>query len=568
MLLLIASPADSAPPPQESTITLVVLGRVVDTHGNGVANASVSIYVGGVKAEVGSYSEGSSDSTRTQFDGSYIAHIEITPELAESLRTGKTKIAVEVSKPTYLTVRQGIIGRRIARDSNYCYVEVPEIVLPHVKKAAFFIAVGIFLLVLTLIGFKVVHETVASLLGASLMLGVSYILGTFDRDFRIISFERAISFIDFDVIFLVMSLMIFVALLSRTGLFQWLAFQAYKLGGGKPYVIAGALSLLTAFISAFLNNVTVMLLIGPVTIEMALMLGIHPVSFLIPEVLASNVGGAATLIGDPPNTIIGSYAHLSFNEFLLNLGPVVLLSYLALMAVVFLLYRGQYRRKMEEPSPELLEQLKREAAIKDKATLKKTLLVAVITVMLFFSGELFKAPPGVVALLGATALLLWVRPGVEEMLKEVDWTTLVFFMSLFIMVGGIYEVGLIHMVADFVRNLAGGSLTVTALFLIWVSALFSALVANIPFTAAMLPVVAYLTSTIPGASNNALYWALAMGACFGGNATTIGAAANIVTVGLADRAGYEIGFADFLKVGLPATVATLVVASLWMIIRY
>ena len=170
--------------------------------------------------------------------------------------------------------------------------------------------------------------------------------------------------------------------------------------------------------------------------------------------------------------------------------------------------------------------------------------------------------------MGASVLLLWVRPGIEEMLKEVDWTTLVFLMCLFIIVGGLYEVGLIHLIADFIKNLAGGSLTFTALFIIWISALASALVANIPFTAAMLPVVAYLSTVIPGASNNVLYWALAIGACFGGNATTIGAAANIVTVGLAERAGFDISFTDFLKAGLPVTVATLIVSSLWMVIRY
>jgi len=558
----------AAPPAQEPTVNLVILGRVVDTHKNGVSNANVAIYIGGERKTLITQGNRETNDLLTQLDGSYIAHVTIPSSLAENLRTGKTKIAVEISKPTYLTVRRGVKGRDIARNGNYYYVEVPDIEIPHVRKAAFFIAAGAFLLTLFLIGFKILHETVASLMGASIVLGTTYLAGSLNRDFWIIPFERAVEFIDFDVIFLVMSLMIFVALISRTGLFQWLAFRAYKMAGGNPYLIAFMLSLVTALISAFLSNVTVMLLIAPVTIEIALLMDLNPLSLLIPEVLASNVGGAATLIGDPPNTIIGSYARLGFADFIVNMGPPVVLSFLALLGVIFLIYRREYTRRKEMPTSELFERLEKEASITDPTLLRRSLIVALATVLLFFVEDYFNAPPGVIALLGATALLLWVRPGVEEMLREVDWTTLVFFMSLFILVGGIQEVGLIQMLADFIKELAGNNAMLAALFLVWASAVASALVANIPFTAAMLPIVAYLTETLPGAQNNVLYWALAIGACFGGNATTIGAAANIVTVGLAERAGTRITFTDFIKVGVPATVVTLIVGSLWLLIRY
>jgi Na+/H+ antiporter NhaD/arsenite permease-like protein len=299
-----------------------------------------------------------------------------------------------------------------------------------------------------------------------------------------------------------------------------------------------------------------------------LVLNIHPAAIVIPEVLASNIGGAATLVGTPPNIIIGSYVGLSFNQFLVNMFPIALMSMIILLWMTRWLYRAEFDRESKPPSAALVAKLEADARITDPILLRKSLLLAGATLALFFTADRFQMPPAVVAILGSTALLLWVRPDVSEMLREVDWTTLVFFMSLFMMVGGIQEVGLIQIIAESVKRMAGDSLLLATLLIIWVSAVASAIVANIPFTAAIVPVTVFLTQTIPGAENNVLYWALALGAGLGGNATYIGSAPNIVAAGIMDRAGFRLKFEEFSRVGVPVTFVTILVPTLWILIRY
>ncbi len=276
----------------------------------------------------------------------------------------------------------------------------------------------------------------------------------------------------------------------------------------------------------------------------------------MPEVLASNIGGAATLIGTPPNTIIGSYVGLGFNQFLGNMLPISLMSMLILLWMTRRLYREEFDKESKTPSAALIAQLETGARITDPVLLRKSLLLFGATLFLFFTADSFHMPPAVVAIIGSTALLLWVRPNVSEMLHEVDWTTLVFFMSLFMMVGGIQEVGLIQITAEFVKSVAGDSLLLAALLLVWVSAIASAVVA------------VFLTKTLPGAENNVLYWALALGAGLGGNATYIGSAPNIVAAGIMDRAGFRPKFQDFSRVGVPVTFVTVLAPTLWILIRY
>jgi len=232
------------------------------------------------------------------------------------------------------------------------------------------------------------------------------------------------------------------------------------------------------------------------------------------------------------------------------------------------LYRQEFEQKGKPPSDVLIAQLEAGARITDPALLRKSLLIFGLTLILFFVEDLFHMPPAVVAILGSAVLLLWVRPNVGAMLREVDWTTLVFFMCLFMMVGGIQEVGLIQLIAESVRSLAGDSLLIATLSVIWISAFFSAIVANIPFTAAIVPVTVFLTQTLPGAENNVLYWGLALGAGLGGNATYIGSAPNIVAAGILDRAGFRLKFGDFSRVGVPVTLATVLVPTGWILIRY
>lgn len=543
--------------------SLIVTGRVVDSQGTPLESATLKIRLrdhqeGGIGVD--------GVEAHSQADGSFL--LALPSQIVAPAMEGQGKVTLEVKRASYATLSQNLDLEEMVRIDEQLYLPLGDLILEHRLGAAFITATFVFLLVFAFISFRVLHETIAALAGAIAILGISYLLGSSNSDFWILSFERAVHYIDFNVIFLIMGMMIFMAIMGRTGLFQWLGYQAYKATGGNAWYLAGLLTILTAVASAFLNNVTIMLLMAPVTIEMALVLGVHPFSLLIPEVLASNIGGAATLIGDPPNTIIGSYTGLGFLDFLLHMGPMVILSMAALLIMIRFIYGREYAKSRETASPALLERLREDARITDSKTLRKALVMGGGTLLLFFIQDLFGMPPSVVALLGATGLLVWVRPDVEDMLQEVDWTTLVFFMGLFIVVGGIQEVGLIQIIARFIGRIAGDSLVLAIILILWVSGVASAIVSNIPFTAAALPIAAFLTTTVPGAGNNVLYWALAVGVCFGGNATSIGAAANIVTAGVADRAGYHLSFPHFLRVGMPATLVTILVAMIWILIRY
>ncbi len=534
-------------------VTLIVVGRAVNTQGAAIDEAKVRVLVGDVVAH----------ETHTDADGFYFAEFTLSQPPIEG-----PAIAVEIDKPGFRTARQELAPEEVACSGGCCHARLANTFLTRVFNPAFFIATGVFVVVFGLISLNLLHETIAAFMGAAAMLGVSYFLGSLDPDFWIIGFDRAITFIDFDVIFLLMAMMIFMAIMSQTGIFQWLAFRTFSLARGNAFLVTAILVAITGLISSVLNDTTVMLLMTPVSIQIALALGIHPAAVVVPEVLASNIGGAATLIGTPPNTIIGSYVGLSFNQFLVNMFPIAVMSMIVLLAMTRWLYRSEFDKEKKTSSEALIAKLEAGASITDPALLRKSLLVFGVTMVLFFIEDLFHMPPAVVAILGATLLLLWVRPNVSEMLHEVDWTTLVFFMSLFMMVGGIQEVGLIQLIAESVTSIAGDSLLLATLLLIWVSAVASAIVANIPFTAAIVPVTVFLTRNLPGAENNVLYWALALGAGLGGNATYIGSAPNIVAAGIMDRAGFRLKFGDFSRVGVPVAFVTILVPMLWILIRY
>jgi Na+/H+ antiporter NhaD/arsenite permease-like protein len=545
-----------------SEATLTLIGRVVNTQGAYVDEAQVHVFVGlipqtltidGKEAQV----------AHTHSDGSFV----IALTLSRTLQEAET-LTIEITKPGYRTARQDLTWQEIVQGNDRYYTSVPDIVLTRVFNPAFFLAAAIFLVVFILISLNILHETVAAFLGAAAMLGASYFFGNSNPDFWIIGFHRAVDFIDFDVVFLLMTMMIFMAIMSQTGIFQWLTFQTFRLARGNTFLVAAILITITGITSSVLNDTTVMLLMTPVSIQIALALNIHPAAIVVPEILASNIGGAATLIGTPPNTIIGSYVGLSFNQFLGNMLPISVMSMLILLGMTRWLYRKEFDRKGKPTSSALVAQLEAGARITDHVLLRKSVLLFGTTLILFFAADSFHMPPAVVAILGSTALLLWVQPNVSEMLREVDWTTLVFFMSLFMMVGGIQEVGLIQIIAEIVQGLAGENLLLATLLMIWVSAIASAVVANIPFTAAIIPVAVFLTRTIPGAGNNVLYWALALGAGLGGNATYIGSAPNIVAAGILDRAGYRLKFSDFSRIGVPITFVTILVPTLWILIRY
>ena len=433
---------------------------------------------------------------------------------------------------------------------------------------SFVLSIGIFLVVFAAISLRWMHETAAALLGAVAVWLVHYVGGAFFPALHLLSFEASMLFVDWNVIFLILGMMIFMAMFSETGVFNWMAYRAFRLARGNAWLLGMVLVLLTGVVSAFLNDVTAILLLVPLSIEIAQAVGIHPFAYVIPEVLASNIGGAATIIGDPPSTIVGSHVGMSFVEYMVNMAPIAILCLFPLLVLTTLLYRREFGGARERLSPALVARLEVDARITDRGLLVKTALVGTLTLVLFLTGDSFGMPPSVIALTGAAILVAWVRPDMHRMLREVDWTTLVFFIGIFVVVGGLEESGVISWIAGMIGDLAGDSLTIATILMVWIPGLASGIVANIPFTVAALPIADYLTATIPGAQNGVLYWALILGADLGGNSTYLGSAPNIVAVGLLAQAGYRLSFGRFMRDGVPVTFVTLVLATLWLLIRY
>ncbi|GAB4564885.1 MAG: ArsB/NhaD family transporter [Anaerolineae bacterium] len=564
--------ADTQPiqePPQGDAITLIVLGQVVTTQRQAIADAEISLLIGGERQELIAPNGDQVEAIPSEVDGLFRLVVQVPPETAEAIISGRRPVALEIEAHAFRRTRVGVPARLVAHGSDHLYADVGRIALPRIFHAAFFLTIGVFLVTFAAISFRWLHETLAAMVGATTLLAVTYLAGMRWPDWYILEFEQAIHHIDFEVIFLILALMIFVAIAGSTGVFQWMAYAAYRASRGNAWALSAILIVLTAGTSAFLNNVTIMLLIAPVSVEIALMMNMNPLALLIPETLASNIGGTATLIGDPPNTLIGSYARIGFAPFLTNLGPIVALSTIAFILMTWFIYRSEYGGSSTRVRSAQLEAHVAEAArIRQPDVLRKTGVMAAITLILFFLGDVWSMPPAVAALIGAVGLMVWVRPRIHDMIQEVDWTTLLFFMSLFIIVGALQDVGAIQLVAETIGAIAGDNLSTAILLVLWVPAVGSAITENIPFAAAMLPVAAYLTQSIPGADNDVLYWALALGTCLGGNATTIGAAANIVTAGIAERAGYSLPFKNFVKVGAPVTVVILLLCSAYLLIRY
>lgn len=446
-------------------------------------------------------------------------------------------------------------------------VVMDDITLTRRINAAFWIATGLFVGTLSIIATKRLHNTLAAMLGGTLVFVVSYLGSTVTEDLLVFEFERGLEYVDWEVIFLIVGMMSFIAVVERTGIFQWIAFAAYRISGGNMWKLLPILMVFAGVASAFLDNVTTMLLMTPITVEIALALSISPLALLIPQVMASNVAGISTLIGEPPNILIGSYADISFSDFLINQTGGVVLAMIGLI----IYSEWSYRRELAATnagSPVLMKRLEEHARITDPEALKKAGIVGGAMLVLFIFGEPLNMVPAVTAIGGAVALLLWVRSDVEEIIEAVDWTTIFFFISLFILVGGIQEVGMVSLIAQAIGDFVGDNLMLAMIVIIWSAAFFSAIVDNIPFTAAMLPVVAFLSQTIPEADNKVLFYCLSVGAAMGGNGTLIGSSANLVTAGIAERAGYQVTYLYFLKKGAPAVIITVSLASAWLLFRF
>ena len=414
-------------------------------------------------------------------------------------------------------------------------------------------AVVVFLVALATIATERVHRTQVALIGAALVV----VTGVIDQ-------EQATHAIDFNTIGLLVGMMVVVRLTEPTGLYNYLAIRAGQLARGRPLPVVIALTGTTALLSAFLDNLTTVLLMVPITFLLADTLDVPPVPLIVMEIIASNIGGTATLIGDPPNIMIAGATGLSFNQFLVNLAPAAALALVVVVAALYVFYRSRLRIAPENQAKVMSLDARR--SIESPAELRRTVPILVLTIVAFFLHQALHLEPATVALTGAATMLIVSRQSVEEALGGIEWATLFFFLGLFVMVGALEETGAIDEVARAIGAVTGGDRAAEILGITWVAAVGSGVVDNIPFTAAMIPVVEELEAGSGG--GDAYWWSLALGACFGGNATLIAAAANVAASGLAERAGQPISFLGFLKVGLPVTLVSMLLATAYIAVRY
>ena len=430
------------------------------------------------------------------------------------------------------------------------------------------ISLTVFLIAYALMVSEKMNRTAAAMLGASTLLLL-----------RVFPYETALEYIDLDVIFLLVGMMMVVEILSHTGLFEWVAIFIAQRSKGNPVVILIGLLAATALLSAFLDNVTTVVLIAPITILIVQILELPAAPFLILEALFSNIGGTATLVGDPPNILIGSKSDLSFNDFLLNLSPIVILCTLVVFAGILLLFHGSLkttralRRRIMKAEPA--------KAILDPWRLKRGLVIFLVILAGFSTSRWLEVQPGIIAIAGAFIMIVVTRSDLRHAMEKVEWETILFLIGLFMMVGALEHNGLFNSIAQFLFGLTQGNLFATAMIVLWTSAVLSAFFGNIPVAIAMIPLV----HTLIGATAveltldqspelleryvaHPLWWSLALGACLGGNGTLFGAAANVVVIQVARRNGYKLSFWDFLRYGAPVTLVTLSVSSVYIYVRY
>jgi Na+/H+ antiporter NhaD/arsenite permease-like protein len=409
--------------------------------------------------------------------------------------------------------------------------------------------------VLIAVGTERVNRTKAALLGAALVI---LFVGQFGQ-------EQAIDSIDFNTIGLLLGMMLLVHVTQETGVYDYIAIRAGQLAGGRSFRVVLFMAATTAILSAFLDNLTTILLIVPITFLLADALDIDPIPLIVIEVVSSNIGGTATLIGDPPNIIIAGATGIGFNEFIINLAPIVAVTFAVVAGGLYLFYRDSLR--VTEENRRHMMRLDAGASIRDPDELRRTVPVLALTILAFFAHQALHIEPATVALTGAAVVLLVTKIPVERALAKIEWPTLFFFIGLFVMVGALDATGAIDHVAEAIKDLTADDRSAELIGIMWIAAVGSAFVDNIPFTTTMVPVVQDLQAG-PHAGDNAYWWALSLGACFGGNATIIAAAANVAASGLTERAGRPIGFVQFLRVGLPVTAVSLILASLYLATRY
>ncbi len=415
------------------------------------------------------------------------------------------------------------------------------------------LAGGIFLVAYALIASERFDRTLIALLGGFLVV----VLGIIDQ-------EEAFAAIDFNVIFLLAGMMIIASGLSRTGFFEFLAGHAIRVSRGDPYRLLIILAVLTAVLAAVLDNVTTVVLLTPVTLSLARTLQVSPLPYLISQIFASNIGGTATLIGDPPNILIGSAAGLDFADFLVHLAPVVVVIMAAFVVIMRLTFRGSLQDDADRL--DRLAELDPAAAIKDRGQMIRALIVLGATIVGFLLHSTLGVEAATIAMLGATALMLIGPLDPHDALRDIEWNTLFFFVGLFMLIEAVVHVGIVGGIAEALADAAGGELGVATMGVLWFSALASAIVDNIPYTATAIPIVQGLIDS--GLGEDVLWWSLALGACLGGNLTIVGASANIVVANLAAKDGHPITFWQFFRYGSVVVLMSLVISSIYLWVRY
>ena len=415
------------------------------------------------------------------------------------------------------------------------------------------VSIAVFVIVMAAIMTEKLHRSLAAIVGAMLVLAL-----------HVLPFDAAMEHIDFNTLGVLLGMMLFVSVVKLSGMFEFLAIKAARLAKGEPWKVMLLFVLLTAVLSAFLDNVTTVLLIGPMTLTVCKLLDVNPIPFFMTVILASNIGGTATLIGDPPNIMIGSAAGFTFFDFILYDAPAVVVILAAVLVVFYFLY-GRKMHVNEEHRARIME-LDEHAMIKNKRLLKQSYVMIGLVVVGFMAHGALGLESSVIALGAAGIIMLISGESIEEALANVEWTTLAFFAGLFVIVGAMAETGVIEMLAHALIDATGGNVFVTMLVLLVGSAVISSFLDNIPFVATMIPILLAMEST--GMDVTPLWWAVSLGACLGGNGTLIGASANVVLSDISKKNGHEITFVQFLKSGFPIMLLTVVIAGLYLVVRF
>ena len=414
------------------------------------------------------------------------------------------------------------------------------------------ISILIFTAVILSIITEKIDRTVAAISGAVLMIITN-----------VLTLEKGISYIDFNTIGVLIGMMIVVAIVKNSGLFEYIAIYTAKKSKGNPWRVMIYFILITAILSALLDNVTTVLLIGPMTIVICQILNVNPIPFLMTEIIASNVGGTSTLIGDPPNIMIGSAANLSFSDFIINVGPVVVIIIVSLILCFKFIYKKNICNVTNEACVTSLDEDK---AIQDKPLLYKSICVLFLILLGFIFHSKLNIDSSIVALSGACIMLIIGKQDTNEIINSVEWSTIIFFIGLFIVVGGLSECGVINSLAELLIKLTHGNTTYTMCIILCISAIISSFLDNIPFVATLIPLI--LTMQSQGMNVMPLWWATSLGACLGGNGTLIGASANIVLANIGEKHGYDISFKTYFKLGFPVMLLTIFISTIYLLVRY